>query len=304
MDRPLALDVQGLEKTYGDLRAVNGVSLSLAPGEILGLVNNGAGKTDVLRCLGWHPAPHRGDYPHRRKGPSRDPVGAKRALAFLPDEPRLFEYLTVREHLNLVARLYGVASWEAKAEALLGELELWEKRDAVPSELSRGMKQKLTIACGFLHDPRVVLLDEPLTGLDPIAIRKMRRSITVRAARGAAILLSSHLLPLVEEVCTRVCVIARGKVRAIGTLDEIRAQLRDPSGAGGRVGGGRGGSRSRSSSCESPTRRRSRRGHFVSFASAAALLVGASVRRIDIRRLVQAAAQPRLLARGRRILPR
>jgi ABC-2 type transport system ATP-binding protein len=225
---PRALDVQGLEKTYGELRAVSGVSFSLAPGEILGLVGpNGAGKTTTLRCLGGILRPTAGTIHIAGKDLARDPIGAKRELAFLADEPRLFEYLTVWEHLNLVARLYGVASWESKADALLGELELSEKRDAVPSELSRGMKQKLTIACGFLHEPAVVLLDEPLTGLDPIAIRRMRRSITDRAARGAAILLSSHLLPLVEEVCHRVCVIARGKVRALGTLDEIRARLRE-----------------------------------------------------------------------------
>jgi ABC-2 type transport system ATP-binding protein len=232
---PPALDVRGLEKSYGELRAVAGVSLSVAPGEILGLVGpNGAGKTTTLRCLGGILRPTAGTIRIAGKDLLTDPVGAKRELAFLPDEPRLFEHLTVVEHLNLVARLYNVASWEAKADALLAELELTEKRNAVPSELSRGMKQKLTIACGFLHEPSVVLLDEPLTGLDPIAIRKMRQSITLRAARGAAILLSSHLLPLVEEVCHRICVIARGQVRALGTIDEIRTRLRE-SHAGANV---------------------------------------------------------------------
>jgi ABC-2 type transport system ATP-binding protein len=236
MDVTPALDVRGLEKTYGELRAVSGVSLAVAPGEILGLVGpNGAGKTTTLRCLGGILRPTAGSIRIAGKDLLTDPIGAKQQLAFLPDEPRLFEHLTVREHLNLVARLYGVTSWEAKAEALLEELELAGKRDAVPSELSRGMKQKLTIACGFLHEPAVVLLDEPLTGLDPMAIRKMRRSITERAARGAAIVLSSHLLPLVQEVCHRVCVIARGKVRALGTIAEIRARL--SSDAGGSAPG-------------------------------------------------------------------
>jgi ABC-2 type transport system ATP-binding protein len=155
----------------------------------------------------------------------KDPVAAKRQLAFLPDEPRLFDYLTVREHLNLTARLYGVADWEARAGTLLAELELTGKADVLPGELSRGMKQKLTIACGFLHDPRLVLLDEPLTGLDPLGIRKMKASLRARAEAGTAIVLSSHLLPLVQELCHRVLVIVGGRAVALGTLAEIRAQL-------------------------------------------------------------------------------
>jgi ABC-2 type transport system ATP-binding protein len=221
-----ALEVSDLEKSYEAVRAIAGVTLSVAEGEILGLVGpNGAGKTTTLRCLAGILRPSRGSVRIYGKDIATDPVGAKKLLAFLPDEPRLFEYLTVREHLNFVARLYNVTGWEAKADALLAELDLLEKRDVLPGELSRGMKQKLTIACGFLHDPRLVVLDEPLTGLDPVAIRKMKQSIKRRAEQGSAIVLSSHLLPLVEELCDRVCVIARGKVRAIGSIEEIRAKL-------------------------------------------------------------------------------
>jgi ABC-2 type transport system ATP-binding protein len=221
----IALEVVDLDKTYGDLRAVAGVTFSVAPGEILGLVGpNGAGKTTTLRCIGGILRPTAGVIRIAGFDLAHSPVEAKRQLAFLPDEPRLFEYLTVREHLNLVARLYEVSGWEAKADALLAELELAEKRDAIPSELSRGMKQKLMIACGFLHAPALVVLDEPLTGLDPAAIRKMKQSVRDRAARGSAIVLSSHLLPLVEELCHRVLVIARGRVQALGTIAEIRAK--------------------------------------------------------------------------------
>ena len=281
-----ALDVHGLRKSYGVLHAVDGVSLSVAPGEILGLVGpNGAGKTTTLRCLGGILRPTEGIIRIAGHDLVTDPVGAKRELAFLPDEPRLFEHLTVLEHMNLVARLYGVAGWEAKAETLLAELELAEKRDAVPSELSRGMKQKLTIACGFLHEPSVVLLDEPLTGLDPIAIRKMRRSIIARAERGAAILLSSHLLPLVEEVCHRVCVIARGKVRAIGTLQRDPRAARPGRRERRRRGVARGALRARD-------RGGGRAGAAaVSFPSAAAFLLTQSAKN-RVKRLVK---QPRHL---------
>lgn len=231
-----ALEVSDLEKSYETVRAIAGVSLSVAEGEILGLVGpNGAGKTTTLRCMAGILRPSRGSVRIYGHDVATDPVAAKKHLAFLPDEPRLFDYLTVREHLNFVARLYNVTGWEQKADALLTELDLSEKRDALPGELSRGMKQKLTIACGFLHDPKLVVLDEPLTGLDPVAIRKMKQSIRRRAEQGSAIVLSSHLLPLVEELCDRVCVIARGKVRAIGSIDDIRAKLAGAGASGDEV---------------------------------------------------------------------
>ena len=154
-----------------------------------------------------------------------DPVGAKRRLAFFPDEPRLFDYLTVRQHLAFVARIYGVADHEATAAPLLEELELANKADALPAELSRGMKQKLAIACGLLHAPAVMFFDEPLTGLDPLGIRRMKDSILRRAREGAAIVLSSHLLHLLEEVCSHVLILKQGTKIADGTIAEVSAQF-------------------------------------------------------------------------------
>ncbi len=220
------LQVEDLGKVYGELRAVSGLSFELRLGEVLGLVGpNGAGKTTTLRCLAGIIPPTSGRIVIGGSDLRRQPVAAKRALAFLPDEPRLFDYLTVREHLNLVARIYQVADWEKKADALLEELELKGKEAALPLELSRGMKQKLSIACGFLHEPRLILLDEPLTGLDPLGIRRMKQSLRQRAERGAAVVLSSHLLPLVEELCHRILVIAGGRNVALGSLEEIRGRL-------------------------------------------------------------------------------
>jgi ABC-2 type transport system ATP-binding protein len=220
------LAVDGLGKVYGELRAVAELSFGVAPGEVLGLVGpNGAGKTTTLRCLAGIIPPTQGRIEIAGHDLHRDPVRAKGALAFLPDEPRLFDYLTVREHLNLIARIYQVAGWEKTAEALLEELELKGKERALPLELSRGMKQKLSIACGFLHEPRLILLDEPLTGLDPLGIRRMKESLRRRAERGVGIVLSSHLLPLVEELCHRILVIAGGRCVALGSLAEIRSRL-------------------------------------------------------------------------------
>lgn len=223
---PPLLEALSLVKIYGELKAVSDLSFDVRGGEIVGLVGpNGAGKTTTLRCLAGIIPPNEGRVRLDGRDLQQDPVGAKRGLAFLPDEPRLFEYLTVREHLQFVARLYGVSGWEPKAAALLEELELKGKEDSLPTELSRGMKQKLTIACGFLHEPRVILLDEPLTGLDPLAIRKVKRSLRARAEGGAALLLSSHLLAVVEELCDRVLIIAGGRKVAFGTIADIRAQL-------------------------------------------------------------------------------
>lgn len=220
------LQVAGLGKVYGDLRAVTNLTFDVAAGEVLGLVGpNGAGKTSTLRCLAGIIPPTQGQIRIDGHDLVAQPVQAKRALAFLPDEPRLFDYLTVREHLNFIARLYQVPGWEAKGDALLAELELDGKKDALPTELSRGMKQKLSIACGFLHQPKLILLDEPLTGLDPLGIRKMKQSLKQRAASGAALVLSSHLLPLVEELCDRILVIAGGRCVALGSLAEIRSHF-------------------------------------------------------------------------------
>ena len=150
-----------------------------------------------------------------------DAVEAKRALAFIPDEPHLFDYLTVDEHLRFVARLYGVPDVEARIIPLLTELELLDKRSALPAELSRGMRQKLAIACGLLHSPRALILDEPLTGLDPGGMRKMKNTIAARAREGSAVVLSSHLLHLVEELCTKLLVMRKGRCVPYGTISQI-----------------------------------------------------------------------------------
>lgn len=218
------IEVEGLQKLYGDFPAVQGLSFQVAPGEVLGLVGpNGAGKTTTIRSIAGIIIPTRGRIRIAGHELATDPVAAKAALAFIPDEPHLFEYLTVEEHLRFVARLYSVGDVSARIPVLLDELDLTDKRHALPGELSRGMKQKLAIACGLLHEPKALLLDEPLTGLDPVGIRRMKATIMRRAAAGSAIILSSHLLHLVEEICTRLLIMQRGKVVAFGTIAEIVA---------------------------------------------------------------------------------
>jgi ABC-2 type transport system ATP-binding protein len=214
--------VSGLTKLYGEFVAVSDLSFAVQPGEVMGLVGpNGAGKTSTLRCLAGIIPPTRGTITLGGADLATQPIRAKRSIAFFPDEPRLFEYLTVWQHLNFVARIYGVADYEARGQALLAEMELTEKRDALPGELSRGMKQKLALACGLLHSPSVIYFDEPLTGLDPYGIRRMKDSILRRAREGAAMIISSHLLHLVEEICSHLLILQNGKKVADGTLADI-----------------------------------------------------------------------------------
>jgi ABC-2 type transport system ATP-binding protein len=218
------IEVDGLRKLYGDFPAVQGLSFRVGPGEVLGLVGpNGAGKTTTIRSIAGIIIPSSGQIRIAGHDLVKEPVAAKSALAFIPDEPHLFEYLTVEEHLRFVARLYRLGDVRSRIPGLLQELDLSDKQRALPGELSRGMKQKLAIACGLLHDPRALLLDEPLTGLDPVGIRRMKTTIMRRAAGGSAVILSSHLLHLVEEICTRVLVMQRGRVVAFGTIAEILA---------------------------------------------------------------------------------
>jgi ABC-2 type transport system ATP-binding protein len=224
------IQVEALTKLYGEFVAVNELSFSVQPGEVLGLVGpNGAGKTTTLRCLAGIIPPTRGKVHVGGYDLARDPICAKKQLAFMTDEPRLFEYLTIWQHLNFVARIYQVANWEQIATPLLEELEIADKRDQLPGELSRGMKQKLAIACGLIHSPRVIYFDEPLTGLDPLGIRRMKDSIVKRARDGAAIIVSSHLMHLVEQICSHILILKKGCKVIDGSIAEIRSRFSQES---------------------------------------------------------------------------
>jgi ABC-2 type transport system ATP-binding protein len=218
------IEVSGYSKAFGDTVAVSDLTFEVRPGEIVGLVGpNGAGKTTTLRAIAGILRPDAGTLRVAGHDLAKDPVEAKRSLAYVPDTPHPFELLTVVEHLRFTALAYKVEGAEARFDDLLREMALFEKRDVLAPALSRGMQQKLAIACAFLHEPKAILLDEPLTGLDPRAIRDMRDSIVARARAGSAVLLSSHLLELVERLCDRVLILHRGRRLAFGTLEEIRA---------------------------------------------------------------------------------
>ena len=220
------IEVNDLSKIYGELRAVDGLSLRVEPGEILGLVGpNGAGKTTTLRCLAGIIPPGGGRVSIDGHDLATEPVEAKRKLAFVPDEPRLFDYMTAADHLAVIARLYGVEDGLERGDALLEEFGLADRRGSFPSELSRGMKQKLIVAMALLHRPRALVLDEPLTGLDPAAMRRMKDRVRRTAADGVAVIVSSHMLHLVEEVCSRIVILGHGRKLLEGSLEEIRRSI-------------------------------------------------------------------------------
>ena len=220
------IELHDLVKAYDGFHAVDGLSLRVEPGEILGLVGpNGAGKTTRLRCLAGIIPPTSGRVVIAGFDLSEQPIEAKQRLAFVPDEPHLFDHLTALDHLILFSRLYGVADGPTRAETMLAEAGLHEQRLSFPGEFSRGMKQKLVVACALLHRPEVLVLDEPLTGLDPAAMRRMKRTVVDTAGAGASVIVSSHMLQLVEEICDRVLIVSHGKTVLEGTLDEIRTQI-------------------------------------------------------------------------------
>ncbi len=215
--------VDDYHKTYRDTVAVAGLSLRVEVGQILGLVGpNGAGKTTTMRAIAGIIPPTRGRLSVAGFDLAVDPVEAKQQLAYIPDDPKLFDALTVWEHLEFVASAYRVADFRDRAMRLLERFELTEKKDALALELSRGMRQKVAICCGYLHEPAAILFDEPLTGLDPRGIRTLKSSIVERAQAGAAIVISSHLLSLVEDLCTHLLILHRGRSLFCGPVSEAR----------------------------------------------------------------------------------
>lgn len=221
-----ALVVEGLGKRFGDQVAVEGLSFEVRAGEILGLLGpNGAGKTTTLRTISGVLPVQTGRVLVSGFDIQREERRAKECLAWMPDDPVPFDSLTIEEQLCFTARLYGIEGWKAKADHLLELLELGDKRHALGGELSRGMRQKLAICCAWLSEPRVALLDEPLSGLDPRAIRAARDAIRALADQGTAVILSSHLLELIDALADRLLIMDHGRGVFCGTPLEARRML-------------------------------------------------------------------------------
>jgi ABC-2 type transport system ATP-binding protein len=227
-----ALVLRRLTKSFGR-PAIDRLDLTIAAGEFYALLGpNGAGKTTTLRLVaGLLPADD-GDIEIFGIDARRAPIEAKRIVAWLPDEPMLYDKLDPLEYLEFVAGLWSVEARRAKrlAEDLLESLGLWPNRRDRCEGFSRGMRQKLALAGALIHEPRLLMLDEPLTGLDAAAARQVKDILTDRVRAGATIIMTTHILEVAERLADQIGIIARGKMIAEGTLDELRASV-DADGA-------------------------------------------------------------------------
>jgi ABC-2 type transport system ATP-binding protein len=219
----------GLVKRYDNTLAVAGVDLSIAPGEIFGLVGpNGAGKTTTLRILATLLRPTLGEAFVAGHSVTRNPDDVRRVLGFMPDSFGVYDDMKVWEYLDFFARCFGIGP--AKRKRMIGDLlelvDLADKRDAYVQTLSRGMQQRLCLAHALVHDPEVLILDEPASGLDPRARVELRELLRELRALGKTILISSHILPELEELCTSVAIVDRGQVLAQGRVSDIERRLR------------------------------------------------------------------------------
>lgn len=220
------LSVDHLVKTYRTTLAVADLSFRVEPGEIVGLVGpNGAGKTTVLRCISGVVRPTSGRITVCGYDVVRDEQAAKELMALVPEIPQPYDLLTVWEHLQFVARAYGTeATLASEGQRLLDRLSLLDRRDDLVLSLSKGMRQKLVVACAFVHGARLLLLDEPLMGLDPRGQRELMAMIRESASQGASALVSTHILDTAERICDRILVLSRGALVAEGTMAELRAR--------------------------------------------------------------------------------
>ncbi len=218
------LEAVELVKDYKNFRAVDHLSFRISPGEIVGLLGpNGAGKTTALRCISGILRPTAGVILVNQIDVVLHQAEAKAGLAFVPEMPSLYELLTVEEHLRFVAMCFNTLDvFESSGDDLLKRYALWEKRNEFVATLSKGMKQKLSIACALVHRANIMLFDEPLIGIDPAGVHEVKSEIHRAKASGCAILISTHLLDTAERLCDRVIILAKGRKIAEGTLEELR----------------------------------------------------------------------------------
>ena len=228
-----ALEISGLRKAF-DRPAVDGLDLKVREGEFYALLGpNGAGKTTTLRMVAGLLRPDAGSITVSGIDALADPVAAKQIMAWISDEPMIYDKLTPREYLEFVAGLWGIAPdvAEARAQDLLSWLDLTAHANERCEGFSKGMRQKVALAGALVHEPRVIILDEPLTGLDAGSARQVKSVLRERVNAGGTIVMTTHILEVAERMADRIGVIAQGRLIAEGTLDELRIAAGAQTGA-------------------------------------------------------------------------
>jgi len=224
---PALLDVRGLAKKYGDFTAVTDLTLQVRPGEVFVLLGpNGAGKTTTIRMLMGILQPTAGSASIGGLDCFADRSEVMRSVGYLPDEPIFYDFLRGRELVHFVGQMHGLdrRRTQQRAGALVERLDLADAMEEYAVNYSRGMKKKLALICAMLHEPRLLMMDEPTNGLDPQTTRTLHGIIRSHAAGGGSVLLSTHLLDQAERLCTRVGILHKGRLAACGPLDELRAR--------------------------------------------------------------------------------
>ena len=219
------LKISHLTKTYGEKKAVDDLSLEIADGEIYGFIgHNGAGKTTTLRSVVGILQFDSGDITIDGHSVTADPIECKKRIAYIPDNPDLYDFMTGAKYLNFVADIFGVSAEDRKAriEKYASLFELTDVLTQPITSYSHGMKQKLAIISAWIHAPKLVLMDEPFVGLDPKAAHILKDMMHELCAQGGAIFFSTHVLEVAEKLCDKVAIIKSGKLIRSGTMEEVR----------------------------------------------------------------------------------